>query len=54
MRARQIRAHLRQHPRVINGLRLLWIAFVLWFEIGAFTYSLSLCEWPDEVFRQVR
>lgn len=53
MRARQLRAYLRHHPKAINGLRLLWIACLLWFEVGAFVYSLSRCRWPDHVFRQV-
>jgi hypothetical protein len=55
MRAtRQIRAHLRHHPTVINTLRLLWIAVLLLFEVGAFVWSMSSCQWPDHVFQQVR
>lgn len=53
MRARQIRAHLRQHSSVITGLRLLWIALIFWFEIGVFAFSVSRCRWPDNLFRQV-
>ncbi|EGO25593.1 hypothetical protein SERLADRAFT_437324 [Serpula lacrymans var. lacrymans S7.9] len=34
---------------LVNGLRLAWIAVVLWGEVGVFFYNLRSCDWPDRL-----
>jgi hypothetical protein len=41
-------AYLRTKLGLINGLRLFWVAAVLWFEVGTFLWSLLGCRWPDK------
>lgn len=38
---------LPSRPRVVNGLRILWVLVVLWHELGAFDWALRSCLWPD-------
>lgn len=41
-------AHLyRSGPRLVNILRVLWVAAIVWFELGTFTYHVSQCAWPE-------
>lgn len=37
----------RSSPRLVNALRVVWIAAILWFELGTFSYHVSQCNWPD-------
>ena len=53
MRARRINNLLRNRSLVINGLRIAWAVLILWFEFGAFMWSVRHCSWPDAVWRQV-
>ena len=41
-------AHLyKTGPRIVNVLRAIWIAAIVWYELGTFTYHVSQCKWPD-------
>ncbi|KZT19066.1 hypothetical protein NEOLEDRAFT_1246079 [Neolentinus lepideus HHB14362 ss-1] len=33
---------------LLNGLRLFWIVFVFWAEVGVYFYSIVSCSWPDK------
>lgn len=35
-----------RHSLFIFGLRLCWIAVILWLELGPFNHVLSSCRWP--------
>ena len=37
----------RSSPSLVNILRTLWVAAILWFELGTFISSVSDCAWPD-------
>ncbi|EKM54583.1 uncharacterized protein PHACADRAFT_185493 [Phanerochaete carnosa HHB-10118-sp] len=34
-------------PRLVNALRTVWIAAIIWYELGTFIYCVSQCKWPD-------
>lgn len=53
MRARRMNLVLRDRSYVINGLRIAWVALVLWFELGVFKWSIHGCSWPDAVWKEV-
>jgi hypothetical protein len=52
--SRRLNHWLHHHGAIINGLRVLWILCVFWFEVGVFRWSLSDCHWPDHKWTNVR
>ncbi|KIK67268.1 hypothetical protein GYMLUDRAFT_238583 [Collybiopsis luxurians FD-317 M1] len=32
--------------RIVNGLRILWVSIIFWFEYAIFRYSAANCPWP--------
>ncbi|TDL14483.1 Metallo-dependent phosphatase [Rickenella mellea] len=37
---------------LIAVTRFVWVALVLWFEIGVFFFSVARCRWPDDGLRR--
>ena len=38
---------------LVNVVRVVWVAAVLWYELAVFSYEVSKCPWPQVSVREM-
>lgn len=52
-RTKRVLTYLCTEISLLNWIRIVWFATIIWFEFGLFQYSLAFCSWGDKQLAQV-